>query len=573
MPTIQLDGRALEVQGGEPLDIALIKSGVVVIASSTLYRRPRGFVGVEGWRKQNLVYVKGRGWVNPCSIRVEDGLVAETLKGSRVLQKILRIYPQLLHYGVHHNPIIRNQALWPIFRAFIGRALLHPKAEAEGFGRKTKLMDVDVDVLVVGGGPAGLSAASKLSQRGLKVLLVDDGEDLGGRLRYDRSPIPVGDGVEQAQELVGRLKGRLKGVQILTETSLTAFFEDATLLQSAEGFIRVRAKIIIFATGARDAPLIFKNNDLPGVYPASYVLRLLHFGVKPGERGIVVGANDWGFRLAAQLMKAGVDVAVVDPYDKIRAQSMYVDGASKAGIRVWLNTRLVEARGWSRVKKVVLECEGSSYIMNVDFICLALSRYPCIEAPLQAGVDMKYSEHYGLYIPNHNPYGETNLENILVAGSIVGCNYEYVNMLMGEASALTALIKLGYRDVWDERERLVKEAGRIREKFEERHGRPSLPEAWVSGRIDDTAFLCFCWDITAKDLLYAIKRGAWSMEKVKRCIGVGTGLCQGKQCMVNTALLLAHLLKKSPDEVGLFRQRPPLQPLPLSALSTVGGGV
>ncbi len=204
----------------------------------------------------------------------------------------------------------------------------------------------DLDVLVVGGGPAGLSTAIEISKSGLSVVVVDEGVSSGGQLVKqthkffgNESFFASVRGIEIAQRLIEELSAFEKA-QLLSENSVMAVYSDGVpvLDMRRDSTTVFRPKKIVLATGASEKFLQFENNDLPGVYGAGAVQTLMNqYGIIPGKSVLMIGSGNIGLIVAYQLMQAGIEVrAIIEASNEVGGYQVHADKVKRLGIPVEL---------------------------------------------------------------------------------------------------------------------------------------------------------------------------------------------------------------------------------------------
>ena len=353
--------------------------------------------------------------------------------------------------------------------------------------KKTSMRTKDVDLLVVGAGPAGLSASIEAAKRGLKVLLVDEHFKAGGQL------------VKQTHKFFGskELMGGLRGfqiaeklvkeaiennVEILLQSSVFGYFKEGVYgIATPRGLIKVNAKTAIISTGATERFLIFKGNYLPGVMGAGGAQTLMNeYGVKPGNVAIVVGAGNVGLIIAYQLLQAGVKVkAVLEIMPEIGGWFVHAAKIRRLGVPILVSHTLLEARGLDHVESAIIArvdknfkpIANSEREIKCDLILLAVGLRPDSRLLAQMGAKMKWIPELGGLVPLHDEYFETTIPGVYVAGDAGGIEEATTAIISGKIAGLSAVIKIiGYqRDLIEERERLIRELYKTREtKFSKR---------------------------------------------------------------------------------------------------------
>ena len=317
---------------------------------------------------------------------------------------------------------------------------------------------VETQLLVVGGGPAGLAAAGAAASLGIDVLLADEGLKLGGQL------------VKQTHKFFGSrehhagvrgidipplLLANRERVTVLTDTTIIGCYEDGVLtaLTGEDKYLKIRAQRAILATGASEKFLSFPGNDLPGVYGAGAVQTLMNqYGVVPGQRVLMVGAGNIGVIVSYQLLQAGISVAaVVEAAPTIGAYLVHASKLARAGVPILTRHTILEAKGQESVQSAVIAkldenwqvIPGSEEELAVDVVCLAVGLSPVIGLLGQMGCVTKYVPELGGEVPLRDPGLKTSLGWLYVAGDAAGVEEASAAMVEGRLAGAVAAAELG----------------------------------------------------------------------------------------------------------------------------------
>ncbi len=558
--TFTFDGRTYTAHPGDTIASALAAGGVDVLSRSFKYHRPRGLLCCAGHCPNCLVQVGSEPNVRACTRPAEPEMRVSSQNAwpslDRDAMALTGAAGRLLPPGFYYKAFVHPRALWPVYERVLRRAAglgaVDP-ATPPGVYDKQYL---HADVVVIGGGPAGLSAALAAAESGARVILADENPTLGGHRRYAGPVEPA------VTELIAAVL-RHDAITVLNDTTVLGAFEEnwlaaVTPRPGGERLFKIRGRAVIYATGAYEQPLLFDNNDLPGIMLGSAVQRLIRlYGVAPGRRAVVVTANEDGWQAAADLLAAGIEVAALVDLRANTTPSPGESGLSTAGVSILRGYGPTAARGGKRVREVVvapLNSDGQvdtagAKTFDCDLVVVSVGWAAANGLLYQSGGRMAYDEARGEFLPDALPAG------VFAAGRVAGA-YDLARQT---------------------------EQGRLRGRQAARYaGCGAPPEAAtavspvIEPRHTDTTvripgrgkrFLCYCEDVTDKDLEISIAEGYDSLELLKRYSTISMGPCQGKMCSQNTIHLCARVNGRTVAETGTTTARPPATPVSLGALA------
>lgn len=322
---------------------------------------------------------------------------------------------------------------------------------------------ISTEVLVIGGGPAGLCAGIEALKLGAGVLVLDDKERLGGQLvkqthmffgsKNERAGIR---GIDIAVELIDefvKLGGR-----VMPSAIALGIYDDGMVgvLRDERRFLRIRAQKIVAATGAYENMLAFPGCDLPGVYGAGGFQTLMNLdGVLPGKNVLMVGAGNIGLIVSYQLVQAGGDVvAVVEAAPKVGGYHVHAAKIRRIGIPIMLSHSVKSVGGNGRVEYATIvalenfrEVGGSEFTVACDAVCLSVGLTPLVELFSNAGVRMRYVAALGGAVPEHDENMTTSNPDIFVAGDASGIEEASAAMVEGKIAGAVAAGALKKTDV------------------------------------------------------------------------------------------------------------------------------
>jgi sarcosine oxidase subunit alpha len=537
------DGRVLEGCAGDTLASALLANGVHLAARSFKYHRPRGILSAGPEEPNALVAVdRGPGRVTPnlraTQIELHDGLAAVSQNRFPSLRfdfgAAAGFAAPILPPGFVYKAFMRPASFW--------KRLYEPAIrQAAGLGRAPGQSDPDryahqyahCDVLIIGGGAAGIAAALGASATGARVILCDEQAEFGGSLLSEPGVTidgwPAPDWVREAVAALGA------SVTLLPRTTAFGAYPGNLIglaqrltdhrAQPASGIPRerlwhVRAGRVILAAGAIERPLVFPGNDRPGIMLAGAARTYLHrYGVRVGSRAVVVTADDSAYRAAADLHAAGVAVAaVVD----LRPQPEHeaIEAVRALGIPILPGMTIGDTAGWRRVDSVRLADRQT--IIACDTVLMSGGWTPTVHLLAQSRGE-GWSSVGGCA-------GTFDLATCLRAGTEAGGSQPGTFTVAGLPEMAPSALPL-----------------------------PALPHP--------KAFVDFQNDVTTKDIAIAAAEGFVSIEHVKRYTTIGMATDQGKTSNVNAIVALAAQTGQDPAAIGTTTFRPPYTPVTFGAFA------
>jgi sarcosine oxidase, subunit alpha len=550
------DGKPVAGLEGDTIGSALFAAGRRKFSRSFKYHRPRGLMCCAGQCPNCLVQVDGAPGVRACTEPLREGMKVEHMNASPSLEfDVMRATDKFggpfTPPGFYYKTFIRPRRFWPLYE----KVLRH----AAGLGRirksqperewRTEYRRRHADVLVVGGGAAGLHAALAAAEQGADVVLCDEGLELGGRL--------LAEGAHgRARELAER--ARSAGVEVLTSAPALGAFDGLVPVWQGDTLHQIRAGRVVYATGAIEQPLLFPGNDLPGVMLSGGALRLATlFGVKAGERAVVAAVCDRGLEAAAALHDAGVElVAVADLRNNGGTPGL--NALMRRGVRPLRGLTVLEARGRDQVQGVVLGTPGvadgqGEHAFGCDLLVVSGGSAPATSLLTQAGGRTGYDRQFGQFVLQELP------DEVYAAGEVAGAGHLPDAERSGATAGAAAARALGFGD------------GEAADA--DGHGRKisqppevAVPPA-VTSRRQGKCFACLCEDVTAKDIHLSVEEGYDSIELSKRYTTTTMGPCQGRMCQLPAVRLMAEETGQSLEQIGTTTARPPWHAVPMGALA------
>jgi sarcosine oxidase subunit alpha len=339
------------------------------------------------------------------------------------------------------------------------------------------------DILIIGAGPAGLSAAITASKLGAKVIIVDENTIPGGQLIKQTHKFFGSKqhwcgirGIDIAKLLLNYVKK--EKIKLLLNSSAVGIYTEKNKkivrIVNTEKSIPIEAKYIIVSTGAQENMISFENNDLPGIYGAGAVQTLVNvYGVVPGNKVLMIGSGNIGLIVSYQLMQAGIQVVgIVEAMPKIGGYLVHASKVRRLGIPIYISHTIKKALGTECVEGAIIvkldsnwkPIQGTEKKIDCDVICLAVGLTPSSELLAQAGCRMVYVAELGGYVAWHNKRMQTSIEEIYVAGDSSGVEEAVTAILEGRiAGAETGYKITGSQEAQKIIHQSIKEIDEFRE--------------------------------------------------------------------------------------------------------------
>ena len=550
------DGKTYSGYEGDVIASALAASGRWVISRSFKYHRPRAVYSMAGHDANAKVQVGSEPNVNADLRTVAEGMTVTPVNVSGSLDRdrmaILDRLGRFLPVGFYYRSFFRSPGGWrfwePIIRRLAGLGTVDPNTEHSYHDKQYRFYDG----VVVGGGPAGLSAAQALADKAGSVLIVEEASQLGGALNYQRLGVERDGGDEQRNHLVDAVSAR-PNIEIMTDTIATALYSDGWVsVVRGRRLLKIRAGVVIVATGAIEQPAVFRNNDRPGVMLATAAARLMRlYGVCPGRRGVILTANDAGYGLALDCLDAGIAVAaIIDMRDQPRGPLH--DATEKRGVNIRAGEGIAEVHGRHRVRSIDTarltgkgQWQASGTSIECDFVALSVGHTPNGALIWQAGGSFAYDDACAMHRVSQLP------AKLFAAGAVNGVVSTEHCIADGARAAQAAV------DGGDAFPKPVDDP----DTATVNHPYPILAHP------DGRDFVDLDEDLQIKDILNSLADGYRHMQLVKRYSTLGMGPSQGRHSNVNALRISADAQGIANDAAGVPTTRPPYRPEKFSVLA------
>jgi NADPH-dependent 2,4-dienoyl-CoA reductase/sulfur reductase-like enzyme len=462
----------------------------------------------------------------------------------------------------------------------------------------------DIELAVVGAGPAGIEAATTAALAGVEVVLIDSSPKPGGQF-FQQMPDPFqsddhSDHHAKTQQLLKRLEST--SVHLLQNTLAWGIFEGSKpgtwclTLHGPDAPTRLNVRAVVLAIGAFDRSIPFPGWDLPGVITAGAAQKMIkNQRVLPGKHAILSGTGPLQLAAAAHLVEAGVEVVAVCetatgllwrsiPYlpafwgqwERMNEGLNYVRTLAGAGVPYRMSWAVTSARGGNRVSEVTLAKLDSSgkpipqteIIQAVDTVVVGYGLTPSTELCWLLDCELEFDTRRGGYIPCRNEWMETSCPGIYAVGDCAGIGGAEMAMIEGRIAGQAASFQLAHITERSALQAASREKAALRreQRFARMLGDLFSPPAGLYTLAEADTVICRCEQVTLGQVREAISYGAQSVSDVKNLARTGMGNCQGRTCGSIVAQILAAETGRAVEDVQYLTVRPPVHPLPLGVI-------
>jgi sarcosine oxidase subunit alpha len=560
--TLSYQGKTFQGVAGDTVATALFAGGVRIFARSLKYHRPRGLYSLDGECSNTCMDVNGIPNVRTENTLLKNGMTvkAQNVVGSAnrdwlaFIDKLDWMMPAGFYYKTMHKPA----AMWPVamkrIRKAAGLGVISADYQMKGNYDERYLK---AEVTVIGGGAAGMSAALAAAESGQRIVLLESRPHLGGGFDYrvttgaDGKPL-----YQRARELAAKVE-QTANIRVFKHTSvvgsytnnlITAFQVGGPDDVFSERYLEIRSESVVVASGCIERPLVFDNNERPGVMQVGCAHRLARtWGLLPGNQAVFSVGHDLGLEAAVDLFDLGLQIScVADAREDGQNPKLLLALAQRKIplLKGWVATK---AHGGKRIEKATLATlDGTIKRQFAGDLLVASAGLTPVTGPfILAGAKLSYDSHTGYFLPTELP------AKMFPAGRLTGINDPAAIEASGRLAGLKAAVAAGAG-----MESAVVDAQAVLAALPGPERGCKLVTAPVKGR---KSFICFDEDATIKNIKQAIKQGFDVPELIKRFTSAGTGPGQGGIPGHNLPLYVAKYTASINTPIPTT-MRPPLVP-------------
>ena len=574
------NGKKLFGYEGDTIASALIANGIHLVGRSFKYHRPRGFFGAGVEEPNAKLQVEFNGHsepnVNATEMELVEGLSATSQNcwpsvnfDIGAINNFLKMF---FPAGFYYKTFMWPKSFWykiyePFIRKAAGLGVASIEKDKERYEHKFEYCDL----LVTGSGPSGLASAYAAAKNGAKVILAEDKPRFGGTLLTDDVSIANLSGKDWAEKIITELKS-MPNVTVKNRSQVFGYYDHNMLvmfervsdhLEKKSKFTPrqrlwyIRAKETILSTGSIERPIVFGNNDTPGIFLSAAAKEYMKvYGVLVGKKPLIFTNNDSAYETALEFKKNNVEPIILDTREE--HSSELIDEAKSKGIDIRFSHGVIVANGYKKVKSAKigkLNKDKNSFekIETVDCDCICVSGFwtPSVHLASQSGNKLKYEEKIDAFIPDKKKQHET---------SVGAANGSFT---------LEESLKNGFENGSNLSAKITdtKTEIAIPNVNEKKYG--AHDKFWcmpLPKNENPKRFVDFQNDVSVSDIEIALREGYRSIEHVKRYTTLGMATDQGRTSNLNGLQLVSNIENKIVPEVGHTTFRPPFTPITIGTI-------
>ena len=576
----QFNGKNFTGYEGDTLASALLANGIHLVGRSFKYHRPRGFfaAGVDEPNAKLQVELNGHSEpnVNATEIELVEGLSATSQNCWPSVEFDIGAINNLLNKffpaGFYYKTFMWPKSFWykvyePFIRKAAGLGIASVQKDKERYEHKFEYCDL----LVTGSGPAGLASAYAAAKSGAKVILAEDKHRFGGSLLMDDVSIDNLSGKDWSDKIISELK-EMPNVTVKNRSQVFGYYDHNMMvmfervgdhLEKKSEFTPrqrlwyIRCKEVILSTGSIERPIVFGNNDTPGVMLSSGAKEYMKvYGVLVGKKPIIFTNNDSAYETAIEFKNNGVEPLILDT--RKEQNSELVNEAKNKGIEIKFSHAVIKANGYKKVKSAIIgelteDKSGYKNTQTVDCDCICVSGFwtPSVHLASQSGNKLKFNKEIDAFVP------DISKQNEVTVGAANG-DFTLQNTLNeGFKAGSKVSKKINNKEINIQVPNVTEKNHKVHDKF------------WCSPlpkNIKAKRFVDFQNDVAVTDIEIALREGYRSIEHVKRYTTLGMATDQGRTSNLNGLQLVSNIENKIVPEVGHTTFRPPFTPVTIGTI-------
>ncbi len=565
---------------GDTLASALLANGIHLVGRSFKYHRPRGFfaAGVDEPNAKLQIQLNGHSEpnVNATEIELVEGISATSQNCWPSVEfdigAINNLLQKFFPAGFYYKTFMWPKSFWykiyePFIRKAAGLGIASTKKDTERYEHKFEYCDL----LVTGSGPAGLASAYAAAKSGAKVILAEDKHRFGGSLLMDDVSIDNLSGKDWADKIISELR-EMPNVIVKNRSQVFGYYDHNMLvmfertgdhLEKKSEFTPrqrlwyIRCKEVILSTGSIERPIVFGNNDTPGVMLSSGAKEYMKvYGVLVGRKPIIFTNNDSAYETAIEFKNNGADPLILDT--RKEQSSDLINDAKNKDIKIKFNHAVIKADGYKKVKSAIigeLSEDKTAYknTKSVECDCICVSGFwtPSVHLTSQSGNKLKFDKEIDAFVPDKSKQGE------ITVGAANGNFTLHDTLNAGFNAGSQVSKKLNNKDIDIQVPNVTEKKHKTHDKF------------WCSPlpkNIKAKRFVDFQNDVSVTDIEIALREGYRSIEHVKRYTTLGMATDQGRTSNLNGLQLVSNIENKIVPEVGHTTFRPPFTPVTIGTI-------
>ncbi len=578
--SFNFNGKEYQGYEGDTLASALLANGVHLIGRSFKYHRPRGFLGAGVDEPNAKLQVTINGYsepnINATEIELVEGLSATSqncwpsveFDVGAINNFLKRFFPA----GFYYKTFMWPKSFWyKIYEPFIRKAAGLGVASLEKDNERYEHKFEYCDLLVTGSGPSGLASAYAAAKNGAKVILAEDKPRYGGTLLTDEVSIDNMSGKDWSEKIISELK-TMPNVTLKNRSQVFGYYDHNMMVMfervsdhlskkskytPRQRLWYIRAKETILSTGSIERPIVFGNNDTPGVVLSSAAKEYMKvYGVLVGRKPIIFTNNDTAYETAFEFKKNNIEPIILDSREE--HESEVVREAKNKGIQIKFSYGVIVANGYKKVKsakigKLTKDKKSFEKIETINCDCICVSGFwtPTVHLASQSGNKLKFDEKIDAFIPDKSKQNEKTI------GAANG------------SFTLQETIESGF-----------KTGSELSSKITEKNNESKVPTVTETKYNAHDKFWCmplpknenpkrfvdFQNDVAVSDIEIALREGYRSIEHVKRYTTLGMATDQGRTSNLNGLQMVSNIENKIVPEVGHTTFRPPFTPVTIGTI-------